>query len=423
MILSQQLKNFSIYTDKKLLVIMLLGFSSGLPLLLTLSTLSVWLVEIGITKTTIGFFALVGLPYSFKFLWAPFMDNLKIPFFTNYFGRRRSWILLTQVLLILSLIFLGHSDPSIDPKLTALAALLVAFFSASQDIVIDAFRVESLEKKFYGAGAAMIVFGYRIGMLSAGAGALYLASFYQWSVVYILMSLQILIGSFAILVSREPEQGSLINIEKKKDILIWFEDSVIDPFRDFMKKGNWVIILLFVVLYKFGDALVSVVANPFYIEMGFSKIEIANVSKIFGLAATLTGAFIGGIIVTQSGIFKSLLLCGILQMLSNLFYAIQAYIGDNIGFLIVTIGFMDLASGMGTAAFIAYLSSLCNIRYTATQYALLSALASVGRTFLSSPGGYLVDTVNWIPFFIFTSIAAIPGIYLLIILKKKNSQF
>ena len=249
MILSKQLKNFSIYTNKKLLVIMLLGYASGLPLLLTLSTLSVWLFEVGVTKTTIGFFALVGLPYSIKFLWAPFMDNLKIPFFTNYLGRRRSWILLTQIFLILSLIFLGYSNPSVDPKLTALAALLVAFFSASQDIVIDAFRVESLEKKFYGAGAAMIVFGYRIGMLSAGAGALYLASFYEWSIVYILMSLQILIGTFAILVSREPEQGSLIDIEKKKNILQWFNNSVINPFRDFMKRGNWVIILLFVVLY------------------------------------------------------------------------------------------------------------------------------------------------------------------------------
>ena len=423
MILQEQFKNFSIYTNRKLVIIMLLGFASGLPLLLTLSTLSVWLVEIGITKTTIGFFALVGLPYSLKFLWAPFMDNLQIPFLTKYFGRRRGWILLTQMLLIMSLIFLGYSNPSIDPKLTALAALLVAFFSASQDIVIDAFRVESLEKKFYGAGAAMIVFGYRLGMLSAGAGALYLASFYDWSIVYILMSLQILIGSFAVLIAKEPEQSALINAEKKKNIFHWLHYSVINPFRDFMKKGDWLIIILFVVLYKFGDALVSVVANPFYIEMGFSKIEIANVSKIFGLIATLAGAFIGGIIVKQSGIFKSLLVCGILQMLSNLFYAIQAYIGYNIGFLIATIGFMDLASGMGTAAFIAYLSSLCNIRYTATQYALLSALASLGRTFLSSPGGYLVDTINWIPFFIFTSVAAIPGIYLLVILKKRNSQF
>jgi PAT family beta-lactamase induction signal transducer AmpG len=180
---------------------------------------------------------------------------------------------------------------------------------------------------------------------------------------------------------------------------------------------------LFVVLYKFGDALVSVMANPFYLEMEFSKIEIANVSKFFGFIATVTGALIGGVFVKQSGIFKSLLACGILQMLSNLFYAIQAFIGYNIGFLIVTIGFMDLASGMGTAAFIAYLSSLCNIRYTATQYALLSSFASLGLTFLSSPAGYLVVTVGWIPFFIFTSIAAIPGIYFLIILKKKNSQF
>ena len=422
MILHQQLKNFSIYTNKKLLVIMLLGYASGLPLLLTLSTLSVWLFEVGVTKTTIGFFALVGLPYSIKFLWAPFMDNLKIPFFTNFLGRRRSWILLTQILLIFSLIFLGYSNPSVDPKLTAIAALLVAFFSASQDVVIDAFRVESLEKKFYGAGAAMIVFGYRIGMLSAGAGALYLASFYDWSKVYLLMSTQILIGSLAILFSKEPELGSLIQTNKK-NFFGWIKNSVINPFKDFMTKGNWIVILLFVVLYKFGDALVSVVANPFYIEMGFSKIEIANVSKIFGLAATLAGAFIGGILVNQSGIFKSLLICGILQLLSNLFYAIQAYIGYNIGFLIVTIGFMDLASGMGTAAFIAYLSSLCNIRYTATQYALLSAFASLGRTFLSSPGGYLVDTFNWIPFFIFTSIAAIPGIYFLIYLKRKNSQF
>ena len=422
MILSKQIKNFSIYGNKKLIVIMLLGFASGLPLLLTLSTLSVWLVEVGVTKTTIGFFALVGLPYSLKFLWAPFMDNLKIPFFTKFLGRRRSWILLTQILLIFSLIFLGYSNPSVDPKLTAVAALMVAFFSASQDIVIDAFRVESLEKKLYGAGAAMIVFGYRIGMLSAGAGALYLASFYDWSKVYLLMSTQILIGSLAILFSKEPELGSLIQTNKK-NFFGWIKNSVINPFKDFMTKGSWIAILLFVILYKFGDALVSVVANPFYIEMGFSKIEIANVSKIFGLAATLAGAFIGGILVNQSGIFKSLLICGILQLLSNLFYAIQAYIGYNIGFLIVTIGFMDLASGMGTAAFIAYLSSLCNIRYTATQYALLSAFASLGRTFLSSPGGYLVDTFNWIPFFIFTSIAAIPGIYFLIYLKRKNSQF
>ena len=423
MILQEQMKNFSIYTNKKLLIIMLLGFSSGLPLLLTLSTLSVWLVEIGITKTTIGFFALVGLPYSLKFLWAPFMDNLAIPILTKRFGRRRSWILLTQFFLICSLILLGYSDPAANPAKTAIAALLVAFFSASQDIVIDAFRVESLEKKLYGAGGAMLVFGYRVGMLSAGAGALYLASYYDWTIVYILMSMQIIVGVFAVLISKEPEQSALVKIEEKGNILQWLNNSVINPFSDFIKKGNWILIILFVIFYKFGDALVSVGANPFYIEMGFSKIEIANVSKIFGLLATLCGAFIGGVIVSQSGIFKSLLVCGILQMLSNLFYAVQAYIGYNIGFLIVTIGFMDLASGMGTAAFIAYLSNLCNLRYTATQYALLSALASLGRTFLSSPGGYLVDTINWIPFFIFTSVAAIPGIYLLVILKKRNSQF
>jgi len=423
MILSQQLKNFSIYTDKKLLTLFLLGFAAGLPLLLTAGTLFLWLKEVEVDIKTIGLFALVGLSYNLKFLWAPLMDNLKIPFLTDYLGRRRSWILLTQIFLILSLIFLGYSNPSVDPKLTALAAVLVAFFSASQDIVIDAFRVESLEKKLYGAGAAMYVNGYRIGMLSAGAGALYLASFYEWHVVYIIMSLQILIGIFTILLSKEPEQSSLINMQEKKKPLQWFKYSVINPFLDFIKRGNWIIILFFVVLYKFGDALVSAMSMPFYDDMGFSKIQIANISKIFGLVAIFLGAFVGGVLVKQLGIFKSLLIGGILQMLSNLFYAIQAYLGNDIGFLIVTIGFMNIASGMGTAAFVAYLSSLCNIRYTATQYALLSSLDSLGRTLLSAPSGYIVAAIGWIYFFIFTSIAAIPGIYLLIILKKKNSQF
>ena len=423
MILYQQLKNFSIYTNKKLLVLFLLGFAAGLPLLLTAGTLFLWLKEVGVDIRTIGLFALVGLSYNLKFLWAPLMDNLKIPFLTDYLGRRRSWILLTQIFLILSLIFLGYSNPSVDPKLTVLAAVLVAFFSASQDIVIDAFRVESLEKKLYGAGAAMYVNGYRIGMLSAGAGALYLASFYEWHVVYIIMSLQILIGIFTILLSKEPEQSSLINMQEKKKPLQWFKYSVINPFLDFIKRGNWIIILFFVVLYKFGDALVSVMSMPFYDDMGFSKVQIANVSKIFGLVAIFLGAFIGGVLVKQLGIFKSLLIGGILQMLSNLFYAIQAYLGNDIGFLIVTIGFMNIASGMGTAAFVAYLSSLCNIRYTATQYALLSSLDSLGRTLLSAPSGYIFAAIGWIHFFIFTSIAAIPGIYLLIILKKKNSQF
>lgn len=418
--------DFAIYAERPVLVQLFMGFASGLPLLLTLSTLTVWLAEVGVSKTSIGLFALVGAPYTFKFLWAPLIDRLPIPPFTSLLGRRRGWMVATQIGLILSLLGLGASDPAVDAGRTALFAVLVAFFSASQDIVIDAYRVESLSERQQGAGAGILVFGYRMAMLVAGAGALYLAAFHGWFVTYAVMSALVLVGMVTILLSPEPQAADdaadradarhrTRGLTGKRAALAgWLYRAVIAPFADFMRRGHWLTILLFIVLYKFGDALAGVMANPFYIEMGFSKIEIANISKLFGLVATLAGGLLGGIMVARLGLLKSLLACGFLQMASNLMFAVQAMVGYDLAMLTVTIGLENFTGGMGTAAFVAYLSSLCNVAYTATQYALLSSFMAFARTILASSGGWIADHVDWVSFFLISTAAAIPGLLVLV---------
>ncbi|MBN4016592.1 AmpG family muropeptide MFS transporter [Rhodospirillaceae bacterium AH-315-P19] len=417
-----------IYGDKRVLLLLFLGFASGLPLLLTASTLAIRLTESGVTKTAIGIFALVGLPYAFKFLWAPAIDRLPLPFFTKALGRRRGWVVCTQLFLILSLLGLGFSDPDRDVLGVALWAFAVAFCSASQDVVIDAYRVEILEKRLYGAGAATLVFGYRAGLLVAGAGALYLATYFGWETAYVAMAGLVSVGLVTILLAPEPvapEPATLEPAARGRDgaaafdrIRAWLRGAVLAPFQDFLTRPQWAVILLFVVFYKFGDALAGVMANPFYLEIGFTKIEIANVSKLFGLGATLFGALAGGILVARYGILKSLLVAGVLQMASNAVFALQAAVGSDLGLLFVTIGFENFAGGMGTTAFVAYLSSLCHLSYTATQYALLSSLMSVGRTLFSAPGGWLADQVDWIPFFLVTTAAAVPGLLLLLWIRR-----
>ena len=427
-----------IYGDKRVLRLLFLGFASGLPLLLTASTLAVRLTESGITKTAIGIFALVGLPYAFKFLWAPAIDRLPLPFFTKALGRRRGWVVCTQLFLILSLLGLGFSDPERDVLAVALWAFAVAFCSASQDVVIDAYRVEILEQRLYGAGAATLVFGYRAGLLVAGAGALYLATYFGWEVAYLAMAGLVSVGLVTILfapepaapepvapvasVASEPETPGRDVAASFDRVRVWLRDAVLAPFQDFLTRPQWGMILLFVVFYKFGDALAGVMANPFYLEIGFTKIEIANVSKLFGLGATLVGALAGGVLVARYGLFKSLLVAGVLQMASNAVFALQAAVGSNLGLLFVTIGFENFAGGMGTAAFVAYLSSLCHLSYTATQYALLSSLMSLGRTLFSAPGGWLADQIDWIPFFLVTTVAAVPGLLLLLWLRRSSDM-
>jgi len=411
---------FRVYTDRRVIAILFLGFSSGMPLLLTFSTLSIWLAEDGISKSTIGLFALVGMPYSLKFIWAPLIDRLHLPILTRRLGRRRGWAILTQLALIVGIIGLGTNDPNKGAWAMAAWAMFVTFASASQDVVIDAYRVEILEERQYGAGAAMIVAGYRIGMLASGAGALFLADAFSWFWVYVAMAALMVVGMATVLLNPEPDLGDDAPAPGGANPVQWVRQAVFEPFAEFLHRGGWLPILLFVVFYKFGDSLAGIMAGPFYVEIGFSKSEIASVSKIFGLGATLLGGFLGGLLVVRRGIMESLLWCGLLQMFSNLMFAVQAMVGHDISMLAVTIAVENVAGGMGTAAFVAYLSSLCNIAYTATQYALLSSLMALARTALSAPGGALADSTSWVSFFLITTIAALPGLALLWWLIKRG---
>ena len=421
------LHTFSVYTEARVITVLFLGFSSGLPLALTFGTLSLWLAEEGINKTSIGLFALAGIPYTFKFVWSPLIDQLPIPLLTSWLGRRRSWAILTQTALMICIFLLGLSNPQEAPIATGVLALCTAFWSASQDIVIDAYRVEILEERQYGAGAAMIVLGYRLGMLVSGAMALYLATYFGWFITYSIMAALMSVGMLTILLNPEPKTATNPTIPEQNNrgyiekMLAWTKRAVIAPFADFMQRDGWMTTLLFILFYKFGDALAGVMSNPFYLELAFSKIEIANISKLFGLASTIIGTIIGGLMVSRMGIIRPLLYCGILQMFSNLMFVILAHTGYNPNMLIVTIAVENLSGGMGTAAFVAYLSSLCNVAYTATQYALLSSFMAFGRTFLSSFGGAMADTMAWTTFFLLTTVAALPGLLLLWMMMKRYS--
>jgi PAT family beta-lactamase induction signal transducer AmpG len=414
------LASLAIYREPRLFAILLMGFSSGLPLALTGATLGVWLAEAGLSLTTIGLFALVGTAYNFKFVWAPLIDRLPLPILTRLLGRRRGWAVFIQVLMGLAIIAMGQADPRLDPALTALCAVIVAFLSASQDIVIDAYRVELLEDREQAAGAAATQVGYRIGMLAAGAGALYLATYFGWQTTYAVMGCLVGIGIATVLLTREPEHAAA-NTAPPRTLAAWLQDAVVAPFADFVTRPDWALILIFVVLYKFGDALAGTVSSPFYVAMGFSKIEIANVSKVFGVISTLVGVALGGVVTYRFGLTRGLMICGVLQMASNLMFAIQAMVGYDIAMLMATIAIENITGGMGSAAFVAFLSSLCNVSYTATQYALLSSLAATARTMLSSSGGWLAENLGWVPFFLLTVAAAVPGLLLLAWLMRRLS--
>ncbi|MFN3075787.1 MAG: AmpG family muropeptide MFS transporter [Alphaproteobacteria bacterium] len=416
----------SVYRDRRLLSVLLLGFSSGLPLALTGSTLAVWLTEAGVSMETIGLFGLAGIPYSFKFVWAPFLDRLRVPLLCRIFGRRRGWMLFTQMVLILALLGLGFSGPPGPPAITASLALLVAFASASQDIIIDAYRVEILQPEQYGAGAAMIQFGYRIGMLVAGAGALFGATLVPWPMVYAVMAGLVLVGILAILFSSEPpdSQGDTEGYVAGSTSGAWLLETVAGPFLDLLKRNGrmLIVIAVFVVLYKLGEALAGMMSSPFYIKLGFSKVEIASVSKIFGFIATILGTMIGGIVVARMGIFRALMVCGVLQTLANLMFVYQAIAGPKVAVLIFTIGTENLTGGMASAAFVAYLSGLCHAPFVGTQYALLSSLASLGRNVMGAAGGWLVGWLGWVNFFIVSTIVCLPSLLLLWWMMRRQGR-
>ncbi|HEY9548111.1 MAG TPA: MFS transporter [Kiloniellaceae bacterium] len=412
------LRAFAVYGDRRVLIIFFMGFASGLPLLLTLSTLSYWLAKVGVDKTSIGLFALVGLPYSLKFLWAPIIDQVHIPVLARLLGHRRSWALVIQAALIAAILALGTCDPAAAPWTTAAAALAVAFFSASQDIVIDAYRIEILTDEEQGVGAASTQFGYRLGILAAGAGAVALSDFVGWFWVFAAMAALVLVGTVTVLLAPEPRRPAAVAAGRAVSPQVWLYKAVAAPLLDFVQRRGWAAILLFALLYKFGDAIGGVMANPFYVELGFTGVEIASVSKVMGLVATILGIFVGGAMVARYGILWALVVGGVLQAATNLLFALQAVVGHDLGMLAVTIGADNFTGGLGSAAFVAYLSSLCNNAFTGTQYALLTSLMAAGRTVLSSGGGWLADQVDWVSFFILTTGLAVPGLLLLVWLMR-----
>lgn len=406
------LAGIAVYFQPRVLLVLVLGFSSGLPLLLSLSTLSYWLDLEGVSIETIGLFAALGTPYTLKFLWAPIIDRVPVPWLTRILGRRRSWLLVTQGMVIASILAIGFSVPSENISVTAFAALALAFSSASQDIVIDAYRIELLEDADLGAGAANYVYGYRMAMLASGAGALYLFGagiMFPW--IYAVMAIGMGAGVLAAFLG--PRAGDDDTVLVRVGAVEWIEGAVIRPFADFMGHKQWLAILLFIALYKFGDAILGPVIMPFYNQTGFTPDEIATVAKIFGFVATLVGIGLGGFVVKALGIYKSLWFAGILQLLSNLMFAWQAVVGADTSWLAVTISLENLAGGIGTTVFVAYLSVLTNTAYTATQFALLTSFASVARTLLSASAGYIVAATDWFTFFLISTAAAVPGLVLL----------
>jgi len=413
---------FNTYRQPRLLAILFMGFSSGLPFALTSGTLTFWLRKAGISRTEIGLFSLVGIAYALKFVWSPILDRLPLPILTKWLGRRRSWALLIQVPLAVSMLVLGFTDPARAPIFTALAAVAVAFLSASQDVVIDAYRIELLKPEEQGAGAAATQWGYRLGLLASGAGALHLMEVAGWGFAYSVMAALMAVGMATVWLTPEPAAPALaraVGASTVQRVRSWLNDSVVAPFADFFTRAHWLAILLFIVLYKYGDALAGLMATPLYVDLGFTGGEVADISKVFGVGATMVGVGVGGLLVARFGLYPSLLFCGVIQNLATLMYAALALAGHDRNMLALSVAVENVTGGMGSAAFVAYLSRLCSVRFTATQYALFSALFAFSRILLSAPGGWLADRIDWVPFFTIAAAAGIPGLLVLLWLMQR----
>jgi PAT family beta-lactamase induction signal transducer AmpG len=424
-------ETLSVYLRRRVLIVMFLGFSAGLPLALSASTLLRWMAEAGVDLGTIGLFALVGTPYTVKFLWAPLVDALDLPLLSRLLGRRRAWLVVTQVVLMAAIVFLGFCDPATDPWLVALGALMVATASATQDIVIDAFRVESLDENEQAAGMASYVAGYRIGMLASMAGALFLVSEFErlglsphatWTAGYLAMAVLIVIGIITSLVATEPQKSAPVEkAHARQNPVARVVAAAIGAFADFRRYEQVIAILAFVVLFKFTDALAGVMTAPFVYELGFSRDVYAAIIKGVGLAATLIGGFAGGFVARAYSLSASLWIGGILQAVANLAFSWQAVVGADVAWLTFAIVVENFTSAIGTVIFVAYLSALCrNPLHTATQYALLTALAAVGRTYLSSGAGFIAAATGWAAFFAICAVAALPSLALLAWLQHRG---
>ncbi|WP_434525674.1 muropeptide MFS transporter AmpG [Photorhabdus asymbiotica] len=398
----------TVFTQHNSRILLLLGFASGLPLALTASTLQAWMTVEGVDLKTIGFFSLVGQAYVFKFLWSPFMDR----FTPSFFGRRRGWLLVTQLLLIASIATMGFLQPSQHLWWLAVLAVTVAFCSASQDIVFDAYKADLLHSEERGVGAAVSVLGYRLAMLVSGGLALWIADRYiGWQHIYWLMAGLMLIGVYATLKAKEPE----VDILPPKTL----QQAAIEPLADFFSRNNAWLILLLIIMYKLGDAFAASLSTPFLIRgIGFDAGEVGMANKTLGLAATIVGALYGGYLMQRWSLFRSLMIFGILQAISNIGYWLLSITDKNIYTMSSAIFLENICGGMGTAAFVALLMTLCNKSFSATQFALLSALSAVGRVYVGPIAGWLVELYGWPNFYLFSITASIPGLLLLLICRQ-----
>lgn len=407
-----------------------LGFSAGLPFLLVFSTLSAWLRDEGVERSVIGFFSWIGVTYSIKVFWAPVVDRLALPFLTKFLGKRRSWMLLAQLGIVVGLVGMGSSDSHSQLQQIALFAVWVAFCSATQDVVVDAYRIESVNPEYQGAMAATYVLGYRIALLVAGAGAFYIADYASWKVAYFVMAAAMSVGLVTTLCLKEPDHkhfdGRLSEDVAVKRQNIWrrlsisFVDAVLHPFVEFFGRNGKVglLILMLIAVYKMSDITMGVMANPFYLDLGFSKKDIADISKVFGFFMTIAGAAMGGVLVVRYGIMRPLLLGAVMVAATNLLFAVLAVSDPNLLLLAGVISADNLSGGIATSVFIAYLSSLTSTAYTATQYALFSSLMTLPAQLLGGFSGVVVDSYGYTVFFIYASTVGLPAIVLVLLLMR-----
>ena len=416
------LASWRIYVQPASLRMLFLGFAAGLPLLLVLGTLSFRLREAGIDRSTIGYLSWVGLAYAFKWVWAPLVDRLPIPYLTRQLGRRRSWLLLAQAMVIVGLVGMAISDPRQTLGPVVWCALLVAVGSATQDIALDAFRIESAEPTQQAALAASYQTGYRLAMIWAGAGVLWVAAWVQgdnsagyvqaaWQTAYLVMAASMAVGLFTVLISKEPVQAELPPARNAKE---WLQGALIEPFADFLKRYRWqaVLILSLIAVYRISDVVMGIMANPFYVDMGYTKAEVATVTKVYGVLMTLLGAFVGGVMALRWGVMRILMLGAIMSALSNVLFAWLSGHGHDVQALIMVVSADNLASGVASAAFIAYLSSLTNIQYSATQYALLSSMMLLLPKFIAGFSGDFVNAHGYANFFNATALLGLPVLVL-----------
>ena len=418
--LNQAKGALAVYRDRRFAVIFALGVASGLPASLVFSTLSIWLREEGLSRTAIGLFGAVATPYAINFLWAPALDHVRLPMLGGL-GRRRSWIVASQMLLCLAIAAMALTEPTERPLALAVAAFAVAFVSATQDVAIDAYRVEILETETYGAGAAMAVLGWHLGAFASGAGVLHLAEATSWQTAYLAAGGLVVLLMAVPLLAAEPRAGAVRPPAER--IGAWLRHAVLAPFAEFARRlgGLAVAIVAFIVLYKFGEAMLGRMAGVFYVDLAFTKVEIANYAKSVGLPATLIGVVLGGALCARVRVTTALFAGGIAMASTNLLFALLAWTGKDHGMLAAAVFLDNLTAGLATSAFVAFLSGLCNRDFTATQYAMLASIGNFARIQLGAVSGWAVDRMDgdWAAFFVLTTLAALPGLALLLLVAKR----